>query len=107
MKGQGIYAYVTLHEGTEYKDSLRKELIQTVREQIGAFAAPDVIHWAPGESAIWIGLRLRAPPVHLSVGLDRHFAAWHADLRTMTWRVGPLHRAKTEQNDVAVMTGCT
>ena len=48
VKGQGIYAYVTLHEGTEYKDSLRKELIQTVREQIGAFAAPDVIHWAPG-----------------------------------------------------------
>ena len=36
VKGQGIYAYVTLHEGTEYKDTLKKELVQMVREQIGA-----------------------------------------------------------------------
>ena len=58
VKGQGIYAYVTLHEGSEYQDSLRKELVQTVRDQIGAFAAPDVIHWAPGRLAI--GLRVQA-----------------------------------------------
>lgn len=48
IKGQGIYAYVTLHDGHEYSDAIRKDLIKTVREQIGAFAAPDVIHWAPG-----------------------------------------------------------
>ena len=45
---QGIYAYVTLNEGVGYSDALKKELVMGVREQIGAFAAPDVIHWAPG-----------------------------------------------------------
>ncbi|KAI3436087.1 hypothetical protein D9Q98_002145 [Chlorella vulgaris] len=48
VKGQGIWAYVTLMEGVDSSDSLRKELVMSVRSQIGAFAAPDVIHWAPG-----------------------------------------------------------
>jgi acetyl-CoA synthetase len=48
VKGQGIYAYVTLDEGVEATEELRKELVMAVREEIGAFAAPDVIHWAPG-----------------------------------------------------------
>ena len=48
IKGQGIYAYVSLAEGQEMEDSLKKELVTTVRGNIGAFAAPDVIHWAPG-----------------------------------------------------------
>jgi len=48
IKGQGIYAYVTLMEGVEYSDKLKKELVGSVRATIGAFAAPDVIHWAPG-----------------------------------------------------------
>ncbi len=48
IKGQGIYAYVTLMEGEEYTDELKKELITFVRKEIGAIAAPDVIHWAPG-----------------------------------------------------------
>jgi acetyl-CoA synthetase len=48
IKGQGIYAYVTLMEGQEYTDALKKELIGFVRKEIGAIAAPDVIHWAPG-----------------------------------------------------------
>ncbi|KAL0331799.1 UNVERIFIED_CONTAM: Acetyl-coenzyme A synthetase, chloroplastic/glyoxysomal [Sesamum calycinum] len=47
VKGQGIYAFVTLVEGVPYSDDLRKSLIMTVRKQIGAFAAPDKIHWAP------------------------------------------------------------
>ena len=47
IKGQGIYAYVTLMEGVAPTDALRKELIAAVRGTIGAFAAPDVIHWAP------------------------------------------------------------
>ncbi|KAJ9505125.1 hypothetical protein QJQ45_022774, partial [Haematococcus lacustris] len=46
--GQGIYAYVTLMEGQETSQELRKELVAAVRTSIGAFAAPDVIHWAPG-----------------------------------------------------------
>ena len=48
IKGQGIYAYVTLKTGQAYTDELKKELVKQVRTEIGAFAAPDVIHWAPG-----------------------------------------------------------
>ncbi|CAK7348158.1 unnamed protein product [Dovyalis caffra] len=48
VKGQGIYAFITLVEGEPYSEELRKSLILTVRKQIGAFAAPDKIHWAPG-----------------------------------------------------------
>ncbi|PHT57123.1 Acetyl-coenzyme A synthetase, cytoplasmic [Capsicum baccatum] len=48
VKGQGIYAFVTLVEGVPYSDELRKSLVLVVRNQIGAFAAPDKIHWAPG-----------------------------------------------------------
>ncbi len=48
IKGQGIYAYVTLKAGFEPSDTLMAELKQTVRQQIGAIASPDVIQWAPG-----------------------------------------------------------
>jgi acetyl-CoA synthetase len=48
IKGQGIYAYVTLRTGEEYTEELKKELIRHVRAEIGPIAAPDVIHWAPG-----------------------------------------------------------
>ncbi|KAJ4974861.1 hypothetical protein NE237_008035 [Protea cynaroides] len=48
VKGQAIYAFVTLVEGVPYSEELRKSLVATVRNQIGAFAAPDNIHWAPG-----------------------------------------------------------
>lgn len=48
IKGQGIYAYVTLNVGIEPTEELRKELINLVRNEIGAFAHPDIIQWAPG-----------------------------------------------------------
>jgi acetyl-CoA synthetase len=48
IKGQGIYAYVTLSTGIEPSDELRGALLRIVRDQIGAFAAPDIIQWAPG-----------------------------------------------------------
>ena len=48
IKGQGIYAYVTLMSGKEYTDDLRKELSDWVRHEIGPFAAPDLIQFAPG-----------------------------------------------------------
>ncbi|MBT7860858.1 MAG: acetate--CoA ligase, partial [Gemmatimonadetes bacterium] len=48
VKGQGIYAYVTLNAGQEYTDELKKELRNQVRTVIGPIATPDVIHWAPG-----------------------------------------------------------
>ena len=48
IKGQGIYAYVTLMTGEEYTDELRRELTQWVRQEIGPIASPDLIQWAPG-----------------------------------------------------------
>jgi acetyl-CoA synthetase len=48
IKGQGIYAYVTVFEGTDPTDTLRKEIIGTVRAMIGPIASPDVIQFAPG-----------------------------------------------------------
>jgi len=48
IKGQGIYAYVTLIAGEEPSDALRKELTQWVRTEIGPIATPDAIQFAPG-----------------------------------------------------------
>ena len=48
VKGQGIYAYVTLKRGIEPTDALLKELATWVRKDIGPIAVPDVIQWAPG-----------------------------------------------------------
>ncbi|CAA9236893.1 MAG: Acetyl-CoA synthetase, partial [uncultured Acetobacteraceae bacterium] len=48
IKGQGIYAYVTLTAGEEPSDALRKELVAWVRKEIGPIASPDAIQWAPG-----------------------------------------------------------
>jgi len=48
LKGQGIYAFVTLIAGVEPSDALRKELIDEVRKEIGAIATPDYIQWANG-----------------------------------------------------------
>jgi acetyl-CoA synthetase len=47
IKGQGIYAYVTLKQGQTANTALRDELSVHVRKAIGALACPDVIHWAP------------------------------------------------------------
>jgi acetyl-CoA synthetase len=47
IKGQGIYAYVTLNVGEEPTEELRKELVQWVRREIGPIASPDLIQWAP------------------------------------------------------------
>ncbi|MDQ2067052.1 acetate--CoA ligase [Xinfangfangia sp. CPCC 101601] len=48
IKGQGIYAYVTLMKGVEPSDALRKELEAFVRNEIGPIAKPDLLQWAPG-----------------------------------------------------------
>ena len=48
IKGQGIYAYITLIAGAEPSEALRKELVQWVRREIGPIATPDLIQWAPG-----------------------------------------------------------
>ncbi|MBA8887603.1 acetyl-CoA synthetase [Dokdonella fugitiva] len=48
IKGQGIYAYVTLKSGEPATDALRKELVAWVRKEIGPIATPDQLQWAPG-----------------------------------------------------------
>ena len=48
IKGQGLYAYVTLVKGVDPSEELRAELIKLVRSEIGPIASPDVIQWAPG-----------------------------------------------------------
>jgi acetyl-CoA synthetase len=48
IKGQGIYAFVTLNLGEEPSEALRRDLVLWVRKEIGPIAAPDVIQWAPG-----------------------------------------------------------
>ncbi len=48
IKGQGIYAYVTLNIGIEPDEDLRRELVLWVRKEIGPIAQPDLIQWAPG-----------------------------------------------------------
>ena len=48
VKGQGIYAYVTLIAGAEPSDELRMELVRWVRKEIGPIASPDWLQWAPG-----------------------------------------------------------
>ncbi len=48
IKGQGIYAYVTLNTGVVESEDLKKELIQQVRSEIGRIATIDILQWAPG-----------------------------------------------------------
>jgi acetyl-CoA synthetase len=48
IKGQGIYAYVTLMTGKQPTEDLRKELVQWVRKEIGPIASPDLIQFSPG-----------------------------------------------------------
>jgi len=47
IKGQGIYAYVTLMQGVDGTDELKQALEQLIRQEIGAIAKPDILQWAP------------------------------------------------------------
>ncbi len=48
IKGQGIYAYVTVNVGIQSDDALKQELVKLVAKEIGPIAKPDIIQWAPG-----------------------------------------------------------
>ncbi|MEO0743675.1 MAG: acetyl-coenzyme A synthetase, partial [Bacteroidota bacterium] len=48
VKGQGIYAYVTVRAGIEADDALKADLVKHVRAEIGPIASPDLVQWAPG-----------------------------------------------------------
>lgn len=55
VKGESIYAYVTVLDEVQPSAKLHAELVNLVKNQIGSFAAPDVIHWAPGERGGAVG----------------------------------------------------
>ena len=59
IKGQGIYAFVTLNTGVEPTDELQKELVQLVRKEIGPIASFDVVQWAPGHPKTRSGKKMR------------------------------------------------
>src|SRR3546814_19857231 len=64
IKGQGIYAYVTLNAGEEPSDDLRSELVTWVRTEIGPIAPPDTIQFSPGLHKTRSGTTDRKRVVH-------------------------------------------
>ncbi len=83
VKGEGIYAYVTLEEGVDATESLKKELIVHVREKIGPIATPDVIHFTPALPKTRSGKILRR--------ILRKIATWDID----GWNVEDLGDVST------------
>jgi len=73
IKGQAIYAFVTLKAGVEGSDDLRKELVQTVRSEIGAFAAPEKIQFAPALPKTRSGKIMRRILRKIAEGADTGF----------------------------------
>ena len=70
IKGQGIYAYVTLMNGETPSDELRKELETWVRTEIGPIAKPDLIQWAPGLPKTRSGKILRGTMAKIADGQE-------------------------------------
>ncbi len=68
IKGQGIYAYVTLNAGEEKSEALKKELVAHVRKEIGPIAAPDVIQFADGLPKTRSGKIMRRVLVKIAAG---------------------------------------
>jgi acetyl-CoA synthetase len=68
LKGQGIYAYVTLNAGEEKTDALKKELVAHVRKEIGPIATPDVIQFADGLPKTRSGKIMRRVLVKIAAG---------------------------------------
>ncbi len=80
IKGQGIYAYVTLNAGVEPTEELRKQLVQWVRKEIGPIATPDVIQFAPAcprpAAARSCGVLRARSPENDTGNLRRYRARW-------------------------------
>ena len=73
IKGQAIYAFVTLNAGEEGGDEIRKELIQEVRHDIGALAAPEKIHFTPALPKTRSGKIMRRILRKIAEGADESF----------------------------------
>ena len=74
IKGQGIYAYVTLTASREPSEELRGELTRWVRKEIGPIATPDLIQWAPGLPKTRSGKIMRR--ILRKIAANEHDAAW-------------------------------
>ena len=73
VKGQGIYAYVTLKADAQPSDSLRDELVECVRREIGPIARPDTIQWAPALPKTRSGKIMRRVLRKIAAGNDGDF----------------------------------
>jgi acetyl-CoA synthetase len=72
IKGQGIYAYVTLRIDGEPSEQLRRELVAWVRQEISPIAAPDLVQWAPGLPKTRSGKIMRR--ILRKIAADEHHA---------------------------------
>lgn len=72
IKGQGIYAYVTLRAGFEPSEDLKKEIVKTVRTIIGPIATPDIIQWAPALPKTRSGKIMRRILRKIAAGDEAH-----------------------------------
>jgi acetyl-CoA synthetase len=83
IKGQGIYAFVTLKDGVEATEKLRGELKVAVRTHLGPIATPDVIHWAPALPKTRSGKIMRRILRKIAEGLDHAGIGQLGDISTL------------------------
>jgi acetyl-CoA synthetase len=97
IKGQGIYAYVTLKVGIEPTEALRKELIAHVRKEIGPIASPDALQWAPGLPKTRSGKIMRRILRKIAANevdaLGRYLDAGRSERGRPIWSITPSSRA--------------
>src|SRR3546814_19129404 len=96
IKGQGIYAYVTLNAGEEPSDDLRSELVNWVRTEIGPIATPDTIQFSPGLPKTRSGKLMRRILRKIAAGHTSNLGdtPTHADqgASTVWYRTAPANR---------------
>jgi acetyl-CoA synthetase len=83
IKGQGIYAFVTVKEGVETNEKLRTELKNAVRNALGPIATPDVIHWAPALPKTRSGKIMRRILRKIAEGTDHSTLSQLGDVSTL------------------------
>ena len=81
IKGQGLYAYVTLVDGVAESDELKKELINHVRKEIGPIATPDKLQFAPALPKTRSGKIMRSHSPQDRRGRYRQIHAWRQPRR--------------------------
>src|SRR3546814_13490433 len=94
IKGQGIYAYVTLNAGEEPSDDLRSELVKWVRTEIGPIATPDTIQFSPGLPKTRSGKIMRRILRKIAEGRSKERRVGKECVSTCRSRWAPYHTKK-------------